>query len=654
MNAFAPFAALSLLAWMPQAAGQQPAAPPTMTVQQQFDAASAALEAENWAEALRLFELLEARLQTGNPRSLAITRTRKGAVLFELGRIEEADQALRNGLPGLPSGDETLQEDRYHALLTLARIAEHALHYQEAQQRYRTAAAVPLPEFDKLAAYRGLVQTKLFDDPEAALADADRALAVIAAAAPEDRQIEGQFHTLKGRALLNLGRFREARAELEHAMRQLGNLTLRVDRADLVARSDLAIAALLAGDTQAAQRYLAYTGAGRFRRGALGADAGNELPPCGPDLAPNDVAIIEVSVLNDGTVGNVVPIYASRRGPSALTFARAVASWKFESERLEDIPPLLRSVARLELRCTHFAPERYPGADGRPPQWRERHSSLARSAVTPSGVPPLATLRRHLAALEGEPASADRADLLLSLGYHPGVPASESAAYLRRALPMMAASGAPPTAVARVALAIAPAERNAREGAGRRDPPDFLGLLSLPTVRDDPQVTALVRLAEGRRLYGDEQDLRAIALAQEVRRMPGIAPGSPADVQALELLAASHAARGEPEAARLARQAIGPGARACPIPARQRRSRASTHDFPNDALHWGFEGWAVQEALATEDGRPTDVRTVIGYPPFVFSEAGRTIGARSRYERSYLPDGGACPVARQQVRFVLP
>jgi outer membrane biosynthesis protein TonB len=40
--------------------------------------------------------------------------------------------------------------------------------------------------------------------------------------------------------------------------------------------------------------------------------------------------------------------------------------------------------------------------------------------------------------------------------------------------------------------------------------------------------------------------------------------------------------------------------------------------FPDEALRWKFEGY-VQEAFdIADDGRVTNVRTVVSYPPFVF------------------------------------
>ena len=118
-------AAVLVLAPVAPASAQQP------TIQQQFEAASTALDAEQWAEALRLFEALEARI-TQSPRTLAVIRVRKATALARLGRRDEAIAALRLGLPGLPADDRSLDADRFVALLGLGEAAELSLDYAEA------------------------------------------------------------------------------------------------------------------------------------------------------------------------------------------------------------------------------------------------------------------------------------------------------------------------------------------------------------------------------------------------------------------------------------------------------------------------------------------------------------------------------------------
>src|SRR5215217_6693034 len=121
------------------ASAQQPAPAPAPTVQQQFEAATAALEAENWAEALRILETLERRVAATNPRSLAIVRVRKGQALLRLGRLDEAAATIAPNLAALPANDSSLADDRFRSFLTLGRVGELRLQYREAAEHYRAA-----------------------------------------------------------------------------------------------------------------------------------------------------------------------------------------------------------------------------------------------------------------------------------------------------------------------------------------------------------------------------------------------------------------------------------------------------------------------------------------------------------------------------------
>lgn len=439
---------------------------PRATIQQRFDAAGAARDAEQWSAALRLYQELEADVR--NPRTLALIRIRKGTVLIELGRLEEAGIAIRQGLAQLPSEEASLRLDRFQGLLTLGRLAEHDLDYPEALRQFRLAAAVEVEPADRLLAHRGIIQTEMFTDPAAALREADATLQAASTAGVGSRPVMGQLRTLRGRVLLNLARFGEARDELLRAQQLLGGMTTRVDRADLIARSDLAIAALLDRRRDDAKRYLAYTGAGRLSDGLFRLSPASVVPPCSPTIGVDDVAVVELIVSQDGTVADAKPIYASRQGPSAVEFARAAKRWTFHPDTVRNVAPLFRSVVRIEVRCSQ-EPETMPS---------------------------------------------------------PGENRSGPAA------------------------AVAP-------------------------VRCDP------------------------------------AP-------------------------------------------QRRRFSASSGDFPNDALFWGFEGWAVGESAVARDGRVARSRIVFAYPAFVFGDSTRRIIDRTQYEPIEPRSGAPCFGGRQIVRFRLP
>lgn len=80
-------AVFSLLTW--SAASAQT---PVISIQQAFDQATVPYQAAKWPEALTAYIELERR-STKPGRSLSITSVRKGIVLRQLGRYEEAQLA---------------------------------------------------------------------------------------------------------------------------------------------------------------------------------------------------------------------------------------------------------------------------------------------------------------------------------------------------------------------------------------------------------------------------------------------------------------------------------------------------------------------------------------------------------------------------------
>lgn len=611
----------------PVAAQEPPAVTaPTQTVQQAFDEATNALTVGEWANAMQRFEALQPRVAR-TARTLAVVRIRLALALLELGRIDDARQAAERGLAALPGEDAALTADRFEALVLLGRIAEASLDYAAAASHYRAAAALGLPEQDKLIAYRGLIQVQLFDQPEAAVRAADTALAVISADAQRNRNLEGQFRTLKGRALLNLGRFREARQELETALRLIGNLTLRSDRADLVARGDLALAALLTRDEEGARRYLAYTGQGRFLRGHVPTGP-HFIPQCGENLRPDDVAVIEFSISSNGFVGHVMPVYASR-GPAALQFANAVSHWRFDPEAVGDIPLLLRTVVRVELRCTQ---SRFRGPeDDIPDVARFVHEQPLRSR---------AVLRAALTEAERGNASLPIVRALIALADHPATQKAEAEALTNRALTSAIAGNLDGRLIA--GLAIRAAEPPSERG---RDAAALEALAASAQLRGNIVATAAIRLVVASSLYTRNELDRALEIASAVAAIPEVQAHPELGAESAALLAAIRAQSGSAPASQSSNAE-------CRIARPSRGTSANPNDFPTDALRWGFEGWAVIEPMVEPDGRVSSTRTIIAYPPYVFGNSAARVAQRGRYDRSGL--AASCVGQRVRVRFLLP
>jgi hypothetical protein len=628
------------------AAPAAPAAPAEQTIQQQFDAASAALDKNDWAGAARLYEALEAQLGSGSgaaARSRAIVRVRKAHAQLGLHRWDEAEAALRQGLAALPENDPSMLEDRALGLLDLGELSERSLDYGEALKDYR-AAEPGLEGAFRTQALRGMIQAGMFYDARQALADAERGLA-LAASDPSNKQREAVFRTLRGRVLLNLGRTAEARRDFERAVTLLGGLTQRVDANDLATRSDAAIAARLAGDEEAARKYLAWTGAGHFDHN-FPAAVDMAPPPCGEELKPDDVAVVELAISGDGTVSEATPIYASRQGASALLFARAAAGWSWQPESIAKIGPLFLSMTRLEMRCSTAA--RHPGvAELLRPEVDEWFLQQHVERLDGGEAGPAARLKPLQQELARREAAAGRAStalvpVLIDLARNPLVGLDDTRASLDRALAIAAAARAPGPVVAYLGMLRAMAIDWRAIHAGRAEPP-LRALLSDSRVAADARAATAVRLALAGQLAARKSgSAEAMAMLEEATRTPGLPPQDSMRAAAFARLASLKLANGEAEAARATYAASGLTADQCALldaTPRVRRTAGSSADFPQEAMRWGFEGWANLEYDLTAAGVTTNVRPTVAYPPFIFGKASTEVIQRLRYDASFRPDG---------------
>lgn len=629
-------AILGACALATSAAAQQPG------IQQQFEAATEALNAQKWVDAVSAFEALEPRLAK-NARSLAIVRVRKGTALFELRRDAEAAAAVKAGLAALPAGDASLREDRFLALMLLGNMDGRALDYASALARYREAEHFADAPQSKVRALVAMVQSGTFLDPDAALANADRLQALVVTLSP-DKAAEARFADLKGRVLLNLGRFKDAQEEFGRSVKALGGLSLRVDQDDVIARSDYAIAAMLAGDEDRARNYLAYTGAGRLPKDGLGMGPDTPAPPCGgPDgLQPDDVGVVEFGIADDGSVVAPRPIYSSRRGTSALEFARAVADWSWAPEKVKDIPPLFRMLTRIEMRCSTVSARPSIPALLRP----GLNSWLSEKAVDPVSIEETSNARR-LPLLVAELARREAAQgasalqlmpVLAELASSPVLGANEALVYARRALTIADASQVPP--VARLYLShlqwksAAGADRNAASYLGAIE-----AAMQDERIRKDAVARAALRLmlvdSRGQKWNREDE-----ALLRSVIDDDGLAASDPFRVGALIRLASQQFRQGDDEAARATFKLSGLSSEQCALvdaPPALKKGSISDSDFPQEALTWGFSGWTSVQFDIAADGKTMNHRALFAYPPFVFGDVTAGYFRRFEYEPSYRP-----------------
>ena len=635
------------------------AAPKPGSAQAIFDAATAAADEGRCTEAVASFEALEARAGTRkNSEALAVMRIRKADCLLKLQRVAEATTAFQSGLGILNGDDQRYRFDKAQAQLGLGKIAYMSFDYPEAKRQFGLARSGLQPDerFDVLV---WLTRVTMFDEGSEALGYANEAMALAATALAKSPKQMANVQTLHARVLLNHGAQAAAYAELKKALAAKGGLTQRVRIDDIVTRSDLAMAALLNGDKDSAREYLAYTGAGRSEKAPFASAASMTPPPCGgpAEGLPDDVAIIEFGVNDDGTIIGANPIYASRLGPMAVNYARIVAGWSWRPEDAVKLSAVFRSATRVELRCsTSFE--------------RPTIDSLLRADLITwlysKQAAPFAHDNRDAVAVE--PAKLELArrrqagetvgliPVLLVLGENAVTPPDAAEALFEEARGIAATAGAPATAqlyfqVQRRSRRLADRDYIVRYHARLRE------ALVQPAMIADARASAALRLLIAEPLYqfpspSDAYELLAKTVADT--RLP---PGDALRISTLVRLAALQAKTGNLAAARASYEQTGLDAQQCALvdatPA-LKRSNVDESDFPQEAMRWGFEGWVKTEYDINADGRTARQRALIAYPPFVFRDAAVSMTRNLVYQPSYRPTGAAgCGGAQQNINFRL-
>jgi hypothetical protein len=643
------------------AAGAQQPPPPvtagtaTPSAQQLFDAAVVLDAAPDGAAAARAWAALERRTKPGS-RSHAIAQVRRGAALIRVGDRQAAGEALRAGLAGLPKADAALAEDRLFANLRLGALAIDALDYAGAADFYVAADADADDPSAKVTALLGQVQAMTFVDPARAKVALARAEAVIAGA-KVDNKLKATMAQRQAELLLNIGDFAGAKAAALRAVAASGGLTVRTSLADVAVRSDAAIAMLLAGQPDQAREYMAMTGAGRLAKGEFDPGAEMRAPDCGGEagLKPADVAVVEFSIADDGTVHGVAPIYAAGGGQVALEFARTVREWWWPAEKVAAIPAFYRYGARVEMRCsTAFErPSIQDSVDTLVVNWLTGRNVDVPDAA--NGPIALASQRSALtAATAADPTSLATLAALFRLSGNWALPGDERSALYDRGMAIALGHGAPPV----VRLAFDRAVRDDDDDNRSRYRNKLAALATSPAYGGDPQARAVLRLmlADGVKAQ-QSGDQEAMKVLRHIVEDTALGKDDPLKIGALVRIASLEQRAGQLEAARAAFAATGLDAKQCALlDARPKMvSMPGSEAFPKEALVWGFEGWAQVQFDIGADGRTAAPRALLSYPPFIFTRASTDFFKTARFAKTYRPDGEpGCGGTVQRLSFKLP
>lgn len=671
------FTAMGALA-MVQIAPAQPTASPTHapvpSAQQMFDAGEDATLAGRDRQAAEMFAALEARLSApGKPpsHSLAVARLRLGESLARLGRDAEAVAKLDPAAAGLDKpADVALRRE---ALVELGRAELATFASSAAAGHFRAALALPPPGNDEVKAADNLdlrtliARAAMFDDPARVAADLKAGLPQAQKLLADNKPGLARYMQLYGRALLNAGMVRPARAAFDKAILLTGGLTEKVMFVAQSMRADGALAAQVAKDDEEAARFTAYTGAGMTQRSNLKIPADAEPPPCGgiAELRPDDYAVVQFTLRDDGVVVGAEPVYASRTGPMALAFAQAVAGWSWTPDSARAIQRFFRSAARLEMRCTTRA-DRQSVADLLKPEFEAWAATQGAPPIpdAPSAAASVARLRAALADVEqtSGAASAKLVPLLIALARNPALSPYQQALYAQRAQDIATGAVAPPAVLAWVTLTTFErfySYELHNDRFNRKQVNAIIVLARSQRIAPDPKARAAIELVASDVAYGGRDLPTAQSLLEGVIALPLTAlhvddPIRPAAAIRLASLQAATGAR-EAAAATFASSGIAPNQCALLDQSPVVLARhASDSDYPTVLQHFGsgFEGWAITEFDVTREGRTENARVLIAYPPFLFGPAAAGISKRTQYRPSFRPDGAlSCGGYRDRVVF---
>ena len=641
--------ALALLAAAAGEAAPPPAAAPSM--QQRFDEASRLAAANDCLNAIPIFEGLEADpIYRADTLPAAMIAVLKGQCQIKVGRTDEGDLAIRQGLPRLRESGDRFNIDIASALISLGDAALARVDYAGARRRYEEARALPGATAPATINLK-LAQATTFDggpEPLAYAAEAIRQAQVLPGITNDQL---AQMHTVHARILLNQGQNQAAYDEMREVLRLSGGLDLRVTLADVAMRGDLALAAKLAGDDANVRKYLAYTGAGRIAESPFERALAMDVPTCGVEsgLRPEDFAVVDFAIGEDGRVIRAQTVYT--RGPAtvASSFAKAVQSWVWDPEALKTIKPFYRFSTRVEVRCTtagQEVPYLMSPIGSRFRDWATRTLDLAGAmggadlaarlgALAPSADPAREVARRSMIMFgDAMPTLAEDRQItdVLAIASDRAVPA-ETRNYLKMRQFFL-------RTIAKNSRGLGPAG-------------DPAALLAQPEIAADPLALDTLRLfaaSRGIRVAGTGQE----ALLRAVATDPALPDPHPLRQAALLKLADEAAKRRDFATAEANFRATGLTEEQCALlglaPVMQRHGG----EFPEEAYRWGFEGWVSVEFDIARDGRTAQVRPIIAYPPFVFNDGAVNAMQRSRFESSYRPGGGqACSAEQRTVVFRL-
>jgi hypothetical protein len=639
-----------------------PAAAAT-TIQQDFDAAQALLDAGKAAEARTAFATLLTRFSpTSRGKAASLVRARLGNVMLATGDADAAEPMLVAALPGLTGTAESDVAERGVTAFDLGRAREITGRLDSATNSYRAALASRAfapGSAEDIAARVALARASIWSKPAEARTLLDALLTLPPETFGKNKDQRALLETLRGRVELNDNQPAEAKRWFTIAARTAGGATTTsVSVADVRIRGDLALANFKLGKMDEVQKFVALSGAGQLLSEGLATASEMPLPGCAPltGLAPDAVAVVEFSIADDGRTTGVTPVYASRgtgaatgdadEGPEVL-FAQAVRDWSWASERLAKLDPFWRQAIRVELRCFTTRADNSVvvgsfAADNK--DWIDAQGLEPLPEFTGSSAVRLPQIRAEIQRREAKYAAQSPQLLraVSALSTNGAAPMAERSAARARFRDLAIANKAPESVILIARMQelywqASDAKRSAEMYRRVRD--GYAALLAEQEAagRGATRIAMYIRLQLAEVL----DELKATAAEQAMLDPIVSAPeallpaNDPIRIAALLRVSNLAAAARDTASAATALAATGLSPEQCAlVDVRPQAINKSITEkaFPALAIGWHTGGFARVGYDITADGATTNVRTITASPPFIFGPGTEKAIAKFRYQ----------------------
>ncbi|MBV7256793.1 energy transducer TonB [Pacificimonas sp. WHA3] len=329
------------------------------SLQDRFDTAQTAYEAENWADAAKLFGALLDDLsetQRGGAVGAAVL-SRRGDALVNFGQRAQAlgdlEEAARI-FEGLPEGGGS---EAAANSIALASIYEMNGNLPIAAATYAHAEEIDPSSTALSPAKMGEARSSIFHRPDRARALAEAAIAEVQGMehTKENEELLTALFTLRGRIALNHEAPAVADDYYDKALALAGRRSRKIDIYDARLRAEASYPDFLRGRRYDALLVLESSGAGRMMEETPPAPDRLGLPQCAPlgIVRPEDSMILDLGIAEDGTIASVTPIYSSRPGAIEAEFISEMRKTAWNSANLKNVSRFFRASMRVQVSCTN-------------------------------------------------------------------------------------------------------------------------------------------------------------------------------------------------------------------------------------------------------------------------------------------------------------